>query len=92
MQYLKIKVNGRVQGVGFRYFVYNVANRFGLTGFVQNSRTSYDEVLIEVEGEEETLNEFIKQVKIGPPLSKVTNINIEKLEYKNLYSEFFIKH
>lgn len=91
MVYAKIKVVGLVQGVGFRYFVYRNAIKLGVTGWVQNSRTSRDEVFIEVEGEEWQVEELIKQVKVGPTFSNVKNVIVEKLPYENKYKEFFIK-
>ncbi len=42
-----IHISGIVQGVGFRPFVYNLASRFGLTGWVRNTSAGVD---IEVDG------------------------------------------
>ncbi len=91
MVYVKIKVIGLVQGVGFRYFVYRNALKLGVTGWVQNSHSSRNEVFIELEGEEWQVEELIKQVKIGPTFSNVKNVIVEKLPYENKYKEFFIK-
>jgi acylphosphatase len=69
---LAITVTGRVQGVGFRFFTEDVANNFELSGWVRNNpdRT----VECEVQGEEAVLEEFCRELKKGPPLSKVKNI------------------
>jgi len=48
MKRLQIQVKGVVQGVGFRPFVYNLAKKFNLTGFVTNTSKG---VTIEVEGD-----------------------------------------
>lgn len=70
-----IIVEGLVQGVGFRWFVYRHAEALGITGWVRNL---YDgNVEIEAEGERSLLEEFIKQVKIGPRSARVTNLKIE---------------
>lgn len=63
-------VRGRVQGVGFRYFVSQAARERGVAGFVRNLRSG------EVEGEAEALAEgaldaFLEQVRRGPPHARV---------------------
>lgn len=71
----KIIVTGIVQGVGFRPFIYNLAKSFGLVGWVFNS---LDGVEIEVEGSQEKVNEFIKQIPLKKPtISKVDNVSAE---------------
>jgi hydrogenase maturation protein HypF len=59
-----IEVSGIVQGVGFRPFVYDLATRIGLHGFVKNRSGN---VLIEVEGEAQALDRFIAELTIRPP-------------------------
>ena len=54
-----IAVTGIVQGVGFRPFVHDLANRLGLLGFVRNQSGG---VFIEVEGESDTLDRFVGAV------------------------------
>ena len=54
---------GLVQGVGFRYLAVHIASSLGVTGFVKNC---YDgSVLMEAEGERETLAELIRQLENG---------------------------
>jgi hydrogenase maturation protein HypF len=75
MARLRILVNGIVQGVGFRPFVYNLAYSLQLTGFVSNSN---DGVLIEIEGPESNLQKFQQRLKSkAPPLSDITDIRTE---------------
>ncbi|QER42632.1 carbamoyltransferase HypF [Thermodesulfobacterium sp. TA1] len=84
----QIRINGVVQGVGFRPFIYNLAKSLGLAGFVSNDTNG---VFIEVEGEETVLKEFLdKLVKEKPRLSQIYRIVCEKLEPIG-YKEFFIK-
>ena len=59
-----IEVSGIVQGVGFRPFIYDLANRLGLHGFVKN-RTG--DVLIELEGEAQALDQFVAELMTRPP-------------------------
>ena len=59
-----IQVRGIVQGVGFRPFVYALAQSFGLTGYVFNSSSG---VTIEVEGSESRVHEFMHGLRHDPP-------------------------
>ncbi len=86
----RIIVNGLVQGVGYRYFVMRHAENLNLKGFTQNLFTG--EVLTEVEGDESLINEFIKQLKIGPIRSHVTNCYVDWSEYKNEFTKFEVRY
>src|SRR5215475_6125434 len=65
----RIHITGVVQGVGFRPSMYAMAKRLGLTGWVCNTSSGVD---IEVNGPEETLNRFVRDLSIeAPPLSHI---------------------
>ncbi len=84
----KAVVRGAVQGVGFRPFVYRLAIEFGLKGWVQNSSHG---VLIEVEGERKTLNEFLLRLeKEKPPHARVQGLEFSFLHFVG-YDEFTIR-
>lgn len=84
-----IRVDGMVQGVGFRFFVYRVATRLGLTGYVANA---YDgSVEIEVEGDRSLIEELIKDVKIGPRAAHVTNVSIEWKQSQGRFRNFDVR-
>ncbi len=73
----RIAVEGIVQGVGFRPFVYGQALRCGLTGFVLNDSTG---VTIEVEGEHAALAAFERALReTPPPMARVDSINVENM-------------
>jgi hydrogenase maturation protein HypF len=75
----KIHINGIVQGVGFRPFIYNLARRYNLTGFVNNNS---DGVLIEVQGTDESLSTFNALIQNeAPPLSKITSIEYSTIPF-----------
>ena len=59
-----ISISGIVQGVGFRPFVFDLATRLCLRGFVRNQA---GEVLIEVEGEPRSLDRFLDELSSRPP-------------------------
>lgn len=69
-----IIVSGMVQGVGFRYFVYNRAVRSGLDGFVRNLANG--NVEIEVEGDRSLIEELIREVTVGPRSAQVTDVKV----------------
>jgi hydrogenase maturation protein HypF len=74
----KIAVRGIVQGVGFRPFVYNLAQTLGLTGYVLNSSAG---VTIEIEGAEDALQRFLLRLRMdAPPLSAIDQVSIDELE------------
>jgi hydrogenase maturation protein HypF len=67
-----IAVSGIVQGVGFRPFVYDLATRHGLNGFVRNETGG---VLIEVEGESDSIDRFCGELTSRPPpLARIDNV------------------
>jgi len=68
-------VIGRVQGVGFRYFVLEQANTLGLAGWVRNLPNGTVEA--EAEGTQASLENWLKALAKGPSLARVKNIDIE---------------
>jgi acylphosphatase len=69
---LSIKISGKVQGVGFRYFALDAARKTGINGYVRNETDGT--VFIEAEGTQEQLDIFISLCRKGPGRSMVTNI------------------
>ena len=82
-------VQGRVQGVGFRYSTLEKADDFGLTGWVRNTRDGGVEVW--AEGTRENLELFTAWLKRGPQLSRVDSVKIENIEPKG-YSDFNVTY
>ena len=75
---LKIHITGAVQGVGFRPFVYRLAEEAGLKGYVLNDTSG---VLIEVEGEKRELDRFLIRVdREKPVISKIYSMQHSFLE------------
>lgn len=88
-QLLRISVRGVVQGVGFRPFVYQLAVRHSLKGWVLN--TSGD-VKIEVEGERESHEKFLIELKAqAPPMARIDNITTNSETSPAGYSRFEIR-
>jgi hydrogenase maturation protein HypF len=71
----RLHVSGIVQGVGFRPFVYNLANRLGLKGWVRNTSAGVE---IEVDGPPAVLAEFSRAVREdAPPLSRIDELTVD---------------
>jgi len=83
-----IKINGTVQGVGFRPFVFRLATSFKITGKVWNTEQG---VSILAQGTDEILTSFVEQLKTsGPPLSSIKEITVESDISDYNYSDFSI--
>jgi acylphosphatase len=70
-----LTIHGRVQGVGFRYYVKQNADYFGISGFVKNQLNG--NVYIEAEGEPEQLELFLNICKQGPSHAWVEKVDIQ---------------
>ena len=68
-------VHGRVQGVGFRYFVLREAQKLGLSGWVRNLRSGSVEVA--AEGPKRDLGALLKALRAGPPMSWVERVDAD---------------
>ena len=86
---LKITIQGAVQGVGFRPFIYKLATRLNLTGWVLNSTQG---VFIEAEGVKKHLDEFLLRIeKEKPPRSYIQSLEFSFLDPIG-YTNFEIRH
>src|SRR5215212_691231 len=78
MERRRFRVSGVVQGVGFRPFVYGLATRHGLTGFVLNDGQG---VVLEAEGEARVLDRLAADlVAAAPPLARVESVIAEAID------------
>ncbi len=86
---VKVKVTGIVQGVGFRPFIYRIAVKNGLKGYVRNKGDAGVEILIE--GEEENIRKFLKDLREKkPPLAQLYQVIVKKMKGKETYEKFTI--
>jgi len=83
-----IFVAGRVQGVGFRYFTLDIANRYKITGWVRN--THKQEVEITAEGNRSELDQLINLIRRGPSSAFVQDLRIEWLKPTKEFNQFSI--
>ena len=74
----RLTITGKVQGVGFRPFVYRVAKKLNLKGYVKNNTKG---VQLEIEGVSKDIELFKSHLKKDlPPLAKIDNIEIKEIE------------
>lgn len=81
-------VEGRVQGVGFRYFVEKKASALALKGFVRNLPDGRVECV--ASGKKEDLDLLYQHLLSGPPLAKVTGV-ARSVSSSESYSSFDIR-
>ena len=89
MEARRVLVSGRVQGVGFRYFVAGEARALGLAGFVRNLRDGRVEA--EVCGPADKVEALIAACRRGPPGSRVDGVEIAAASAAVLLEPFEIR-
>ncbi|GAB4546108.1 MAG: carbamoyltransferase HypF [Anaerolineales bacterium] len=81
---VRAHVSGIVQGVGFRPFVYGLAERFALRGWVSNNSAGVD---MQIEGEEQAVQNFLRQLAAEkPPLAVIDALDTEDAPVENFSS------
>ena len=84
-----IKIHGKVQGVGYRFFATRIARRLGLKGYIQNLRDGSVEAA--VEGGADAIAEWIEELREGPRYAEVSRIDQERREFQGKFGDFDVK-
>ena len=84
-----IRVHGKVQGVGFRFFATRVARRLGLKGTIENLRDGTVEAI--VEGESNLIDDWLTEIKEGPRYAEVTKVDQDVREFTGKLPDFDVK-
>jgi acylphosphatase len=84
-----LHVQGRVQGVGFRYFAQEAAEVLGLSGWARNLPNG--EVEAYAEGARDILEEWIRRLHQGPPLARVEAVQAAWPPAQGLLQGFSIR-
>ena len=85
---VNIKITGKVQGVGFRFFVQQQAQELDINGWVSNKSNGDVEAL--AQGEKADLEQFIAKVKQGTTFSRVEDVSLEWMNKTEQYFGFEI--
>ena len=82
-------VDGRVQGVGFRYWAERTARQLGLKGWVKNLPGGSVEVL--AQGPDDVVATFLEQLQSGPRFATVTTIRHQAIQFDPTLAGFEIR-
>lgn len=85
----RLIINGRVQGVGFRYFTQEAAAREGVTGWVRNLPDGRVEAY--VEGDAEAVTRVERAVRQGPRGARIEAVEVDTPEPSGRYMDFSIR-
>lgn len=83
---VKILVKGTVQGVFFRQFIKDHADKLKLTGYCRNLESGAVEIV--VEGEPDEIERFVGFVKTGPKHSQIRNVDVKDQKWTGEFGEF----
>lgn len=85
-----IVFEGIVQGVGFRWTLIQIARKYSLTGYCENLLNG--NVIVEVQGIEEDINCFIKDILSPRRYIQINNYSLKEIEIKKDESSFDVKY
>ncbi len=71
---VRVRIAGRVQGVGYRYWTEGVAGELGLSGWVRNRRDGTVEAVFS--GSADAVAQMIERCGDGPPAARVTSVDV----------------
>ena len=83
------QVIGRVQGVGFRAFVMELARNEGVVGYVRNLADGRVETV--AAGDSQSMNRVEQGLRKGPPLARVETLIVEDINTVDLPSDFVVR-
>ena len=72
-----IKILGKVQGVGFRFYTHKKAQELGVKGFVKNMRDG--SVYVEAQATPAIMSEFVSWLHQGPPWARVDDVLVQEM-------------
>lgn len=80
MKTLRVYITGTVQGVLFRKYIEEQANKIGIRGFVRNLNDGRVEVIME--GRDDKVNEMLDILRQGTQHAQVRNVEVEELKHQ----------
>src|SRR5690606_10626942 len=90
MKRIQATIQGRVQGVSFRYYTQKEAQRLGLTGWVRNQPDG--SVMTVAEGTEGNLHLFVQFLHQGPPAARVSDVALTWQEPSGEFTRFDVSY
>lgn len=89
MKSIHAVVHGKVQGVWFRAWTRDTAKEMGVTGWVRNKSTG--EVETVASGNDEVIDTFLQRLYDGPPLARVTRIDVSRYNNEEEFDTFDVR-
>lgn len=83
------RVEGKVQGVGFRYFTLEQARAIGLTGYVKN--LSDGSVAFLIQGDQGSIDDMLEKLRVGPMMARVKEVLHEVVDGDAELQDFEIR-
>lgn len=80
MKTLRLIISGKVQGVSFRSYAKNIADRLLIRGYARNLDNGNLEIVIE--GIEDNIKKMVEECKKGPSYAKIENVKIQELNHQ----------
>jgi acylphosphatase len=87
---VRLVISGLVQGVAFRAYAVDEAERVGVTGWVRNLADGRVEAL--VEGEAAAVDELVAWCRRGPPSARVSGVSVAREAYRGEFASFDVRH
>jgi acylphosphatase len=87
---VEIHVSGRVQGVGFREFTRECAERLGLAGYAMNLRDG--RVRVVAEGAREAIDALLREVGRGPGIARVDDVHVSWTAPSGAFHGFGVRY
>jgi acylphosphatase len=85
----RLRLTGRVQGVGFRYAMQREAQRLGIAGWVRNRRDGSVEAL--AQGTPESVDALVAWARRGPPGARVADLQVEPGTAEDALEDFELR-
>ena len=85
-----VLISGRVQGVWFRASTKQKAEQLGIKGWVRNTSDGCVEAVFE--GQVELVREIVEWCYHGPPMAKVSNVEVKTQESEDSFDRFSVKY
>ena len=89
MKAYEVRIFGRVQRVGYRRYILDLAQEMKLNGYVENLKDG--SVYVFIQGEEDILNKFLERIKEPPEPAKVDDIKVSEVGIKPELKYFTLK-
>ena len=86
---IHLRVSGRVQGVGFRYFIVSQAHELGLVGYTRNLGDG--DVEIWAEGPPDALHALAEAAKRGPRMARVDGVDVQEAGPTGSFRRFDVR-